>query len=250
MLEMRSRLAADAVAEASPEPQLPSSVAHCPLFHLPRELREVVYAHVLSSHLGIQFPSTKQDRQIHPELLRTCRLIYAETAPLLYAANKLIFSHPSDANMFRHALASDSSSALGTIIFRVKKDDTRLWTSYFNSTSDERSLVRDFPDVRHLTIRFRGLRYQPLASQEQNAAHWLKDAKLQEIIVSVRKCVPHGTVKVELCVRVPDGWLPASWHWAAVRAAVDQEEGRQHELRKQDYLWIHGVWMRLETEGT
>ena len=252
---------------ASPTPAaLPPSVARCPLFTLPREIREVIYAHVLSSNLGFSFPSDTLTRDVHPALLRTSRALYAETAPLLYTSNKLIFSHPSDANMFRHAMAAPHAAAqLTSMIVRVKSSDVRLWTAYFNSTADERSLVCDFPLLRTLYLRFRGPRYQTLFSAEQNTVHWLRDQKLLDVILSVRKCV--ADVRVYLCVRVPDDWSMDAWD-AAVERVVTEQHNRDEAVQRvvmqqhsQDHNWVpsvtrlmgyvslYGVWLKLETDG-
>lgn len=241
-------------------PSLPDAVADSPLFRLPRELREVIYGYILTSPLGFNFPPDNISRYVDPSILRTSRIIYAEAAPVLYSTNKLIFSHPSDANIFRHSIASPLSYKISTLILRVKNIDARLWTSYFNSTTAERSLVKDYPSIRHLYLRFRGHRVQTFFSHEQNALHWLRDAKFQEVIVSVRKCVA-VSVKVELCVKTPQDWDTGAWPAAVCRALVEQDrattvataavrELSPKPLRKGEYVSLYGVWVKLETEGT
>lgn len=268
-----------------PPPSLPRSVANSPLFRLPLELREQIYLHLLHSTLGFNFPGDHPSPVLPTAILRTCRAIHDEAAPLLYTTNKLIFSHPSDANMFRRALASDLSVYLGTIVLRVKNTDTKLWTSYFNSHSPERSLVRDYPHIRTLFVRFRGPRFQPLLSGEQNGVHWLRDPKLHELIPSIRKCVPD--VRIGICVRVPEEWDMKAWDKAVERTVRDgiqqqtahgggggaaawgtvprpqahgqgqAQEQEQAQVGEVDvhrgrggYAWIWGVWIKLETEGT
>ena len=265
-------------------PPLPPSVANSPLFRLPLELREHIYLHLLHSALGFNFPSDHSSTACTPSILRVCRAMHAEATPLLYTTNKLIFSHPSDANMFRRALASELSTYLSTIVLRVKNTDTKLWTHYFNTHAAERSLVRDYPHLRTLFVRFRGPRFQPLFSAEQNAVHWLRDPKLHELIPSVRKCVPD--VRIGICVRVPEEWDMKAWDKAVERTVRDgvqqqsahgggggaapwgfvprpvgegqrageetgQEEASVDVYRgKNGYAWIWGVWIKLETEGT
>lgn len=245
-------------------PTLPYTVANSPLFRLPRELRESIYATLLTSSLGFSYPTDTLSRSISPSILRVCKHIYTESAPLLYSSNKLIFSHPSDANMFRHSLASETYAGEATsMILRIKNSDTRLWTSYFNSTTEERSLVKDYPRLKTLFVRFRGPRYQPFLTPEQNAGHWLKDSRLQEIIVSVRKCVPD--VRVELCVKVlSDEFTQETWERAIVRIVAEHERRRADtalaldngesimiKLNKvENYIELYGVLIRLETDGT
>lgn len=272
----------------STRPTLPITVSSSALFRLPRELRELIYTHLLSAPLGLgfSFPTDRQTRDVHPAILATCRAVHAETAAVLYSRNRLIFSHPSDANMFRHALASEQHAAsMSALILRVKNTDSRLWTAYFNSTCAKRSLVRDYPELRSLVVRFRGPRFNPVASHEQNAAHWLRDQKLHELIVSVRKCV--RDTKIELCVRVPSDWRMEAWDAACARAAevwdaaearaavgVHVEAGAETRgerggeggvsltvnpellsveplmTRRDGSMFLFGVWLGLETEGT
>lgn len=265
----------------APPPSLPASVANSPLFRLPLELREQIYLHLLHSNLGFNFPCDHPSPTCTTALLRTCHAIHDEATPLLYTTNKIIFSHPSDANMFRRALASDLSVYLSIIVLRVKNTDTKLWTHYFNSHTPERSLVRDYPHIRTLFVRFRGPRFQPLLSAEQNGVHWLRDPKLHELIPSIRKCVPD--VRVGICVRVPEDWDMKAWDKAVERTikvgiqqqsahgggggntawgtvprptvegggAVQEDVGEVDVHRgKGGYAWIWGVWIKLETEGT
>ncbi|KAF2148476.1 hypothetical protein K461DRAFT_271970 [Myriangium duriaei CBS 260.36] len=194
-----------------PSSSLPSTVVNSPLFRLPRELRQAIFSYALTSPLGINFPTTTLDRSLQPQLLRLCRAVHAETAPLLYGANKLIFSHPSDANVFRHALADTraTSAHLSALILRIKNTDARLWTAYFNSLAPERSLVKDFPALRILFVRFRGPRYMPHFGPEQNVVNWLRDGKFVEIVPAVRKCRRSGTGM--LGRRWWRGWRERRW---------------------------------------
>jgi len=127
----------------------------------------------------------------------------------------------------------------------------KLWTAYFNSAYAERSLVRDYPNLKSLLLRFRGPRFQPLFSQEQNASLWLKDPKLQEVIVSVRQCVQN--VRVELCVKVPDQWKMENWESAVVKMSMEhkQMQGKALEMGYVDgeYVRLFGVLIKLEMEG-
>ncbi|PSK51933.1 hypothetical protein B9Z65_3200 [Elsinoe australis] len=244
-----------------PSPDLPTSVSLSPLFRLPRELRQQIYTYLLSSlPLGINFPASSLDRALTPQLLRVSRPLYTETLPVLYATNKLIFSHPSDANIFSHALANASTVRTFTseLILRVRNSDARLWTAYFNSNSEERSLMRDFPALRKVTVRFRGVRYAGHLGPEENAMAWLREKSLVEVVTSVRKC---AEVWVEICVKVPEGWKVESFERAlegVVRGGRGRRGEEQREEQREDvgrrkngasWFW-EGVWVKVETEGT
>lgn len=202
---------------APPPPRLPDSIASSRLFSLPLELRQIIWSYALSpsdSTLEISWPSTHLSVGLQPQLLLTCKAIYEESAEILYTTTNLSFAHPSDANIFRRVLASQAfSSLLPHFTLRIRSHDAKLWTNYFNSHSAERSLVRDFPYLRSLTIRWVGCRYDRRYTEEQNAHLWLKDARLQEVILAVRKCGGEGSgggapvVRVSLCVVLPEDIL-------------------------------------------
>lgn len=80
----------DDYIRSSPEP---------PFFRLPPEVRDQIYALCLLAPYAILWPALSNDAGIQPQLLRVCKRIYSEAAPLLYH-NQLNFVHPSDANMF------------------------------------------------------------------------------------------------------------------------------------------------------
>lgn len=219
---------------------LPSSVINSPLFRLPLELRQLIYSYTLCSTTSeIPWPASHQTINITAPLLRTCKAVYGESAEVLYTLNNLSFAHPSDCNMFRHALASPFAELLPHFTLRIRAQDTRLWTSYFNSNAAARSLSRDFPSLRELTIRFKGVRYQPQFSEEQNALTWLKDPKLQEIILSVRKCI--NTVKILVAVKLPKEILEGLDKMDKKREA---ESGFQAMFRR--YAWLSGCYIRVE----
>ncbi|PNS18218.1 CTD kinase subunit beta [Sphaceloma murrayae] len=248
-------------SHAPPSPTLPTSVSQSPLFRLPRELRHQIYLYLLSSQpLGINHPTARLDRNLTPSLLRASRPVHAETLPLLYAANKLIFSHPSDANMFSHAVANAPAVRRYTsdLILRVKNVDARAWTSYFNSNDPHRSLVQDFPALRRVTVRWRGPRYFGHLGMEDNAAAWLRDKALVEVVTSVRKCADE--VWVEICVKVPDGWRGETFERAlegVVGGRRREEQPVQVQVQAEGEVrrvggslaW-EGVWVKVETEGT
>lgn len=99
----------------------------------------------------------------------------------------------------------------------------------------------------------------PHFTPEQNVLNWLRDSKLAEIVPAVRKCVQD--VRVEICVRVPDGWDGRPWTTVLERVAQEEvAEGAQHSnkegyfrldsTRQSTKYALMGVWVKLETEGT
>jgi hypothetical protein len=165
--------------------ELPDSVAKSRLFSLPREIRDRIYLFSLTAREGecVEWPNMPDARpsQMAPSLLRTCKLVYAEAVNVLYTSNRLSFAHPSDANMFVHAI----SSPIATITFlnlHVKAQDTRLWMPYLTSTDHTRSLKADFPSLKELVIRYKSNKWQHALPVEANLRHWAEDQRLDEMI--------------------------------------------------------------------
>jgi len=165
--------------------ELPDSVARSRLFSLPREIRDRIYLFCLTARAGecVEWPNMPQARPLHmvPQLLRTCKLIYAEATSVLYTSNRLSFAHPSDANMFVRAM----SSPIGTVTFlnlHIKAQDTRLWMPYLTSADKTRSLKADFPSLKELVIRYKSNKWQHALPVDANLRHWADDLRLDELI--------------------------------------------------------------------
>lgn len=176
---------------------LPASVAHSLLFELPRELRERIYSLVLTTQddedKSIEWPTQVKKRPYHlqPALLRTCKIVLSEAAPLLYTQNTFEWTHPSDANVFVRAFASP---IYGRQIARVRLDlkagEMRLWMPYLTSTDDVRSLRADFPNMRELGVRYQSLQWAHNRSVEENLMSWCDDKKLDEMLRGLRSVFP------------------------------------------------------------
>ena len=180
-------------------PELPDSVAESPLFTLPREIRDRIYSFCLTSQNGMQidWPSPCKTGTIQVQLLRACKIVHNEAAPLLYTDNNLTFHHPSDANMFVRAISSPILSRhVANVSLHIKAQDTRLWMPYLTSRDQSRSLKTDFPNLRELNIRFRSNKWQHSLPPESNMKIWSEDSRLDEIIDGLRHVflpdVPHG----------------------------------------------------------
>jgi hypothetical protein len=235
----------DALTQVPSSDNLPPSVSNSPLFRLPRDLRLQIYSLLLTSDQPILWPTDHASHSLDPQLLRCCRPIYEEAAHVLYQTNTLTFAHPSDANMFAHALSNRSFACLiPHITLRVRSNDTRLWTGWFNTNAAERSLVRDLPGLRRLTIRYRGPRWQPTLNEKANADLWLKDPKFQEIILSVRKCV--AEVRLLLCVRLPD---EIAEDIKRGMGQTDEGEEKMPHVMFRRWVWLNGCHIRVEPLG-
>lgn len=190
-------------------PELPESVAESPLFVLPREIRDRIYSFCLTAEpdnntspafprmigwpnpttsILTNVPTTPTDKRpalfnLQPQLLRTCQIIYAEAARLLYTLNYFSFDHPSDANVFARALASPQHTAYVTkLALQIKSGELRLWMPYITSTDSVRSLKADFPRLRELWVRYRSGHWNQSITAEANLRVWDDDPKLKEIM--------------------------------------------------------------------
>jgi len=229
------------------------------LCRLPYFIRMKIFRPLLTSPHGTTYPSPPNTslRNLQPQILRVCRLFHRELSPLLYHDAKLIFSHPSDANLFTQVLSSPQySSDIHTLVLRVKNTDVKIWSTYFTSRSRERSLIFDFPDLKTLHIRFRGLKYLPFSDGRQSSWQWVRDPKLLRCIESIKETYS-GEVRVEVCVKVPDDWDTEIWVEQCKILSVSLGEkwittGKDvwSKYGTGDWVWLHGVWMRLETDGT
>ena len=170
-------------------PELPDSVAESPLFILPREIRDRVYSFCMTAQGGlpVESPIEKRAYAMQPQLLRTCKIIFNEAAPLLYTLNNMTFHHPSDANMFARATSSPILARhVSSLSLHIKAQDTRLWMPYLTSRDTHRSLKADFPYLRELSIRFRSNKWNHTQPPEANMKLWSEDSRLDEIIDGIR----------------------------------------------------------------
>ncbi|KAF2120157.1 hypothetical protein BDV96DRAFT_610219 [Lophiotrema nucula] len=126
------------------------------LLSLPRELRDRVCLFALTSPFPFWWPSQTSPRHdVAVSLLTTSRQVYEEAAPILYSANKFLFTHPSDCNVFRVIASPQYSALITSVCFRIREKDLRLWTTYLGSKSADRSLKHDLPKLRSLWIFLR-----------------------------------------------------------------------------------------------
>ncbi|WPH03454.1 Hypothetical protein R9X50_00633400 [Acrodontium crateriforme] len=178
-------------------PELPDSVAESPLFILPREIRDRIYNFCLTTcnafpnPFPIEWPTLPSSTvvlDLHPQLLRTCKIIHEEATPLLYTLNIMAFHHPSDANMFVRAISSPKfSNRISRISLHIKAADTRLWMPYLTSTDGTRSLKADFPNIRELGVRYRSNKWSHALTPDSNMKLWAEDSRLDEIIDGLRQ---------------------------------------------------------------
>ena len=99
---------------------LEKAVSSSPLFLLSPEIRTMIYSLLLTTSEQIAFeehprrPLSYLRRMrpkdltpdLHPSILRTCRLIYQEACPLLYRGNSFYFREPETSDTFRWVTSS------------------------------------------------------------------------------------------------------------------------------------------------
>jgi hypothetical protein len=125
------------------------------LLSLPRELRERIYIFTLTSPHPLPWPcAVSLKNGIGVSLLRTSKQVHEESVSILYSANKFVFTHPSDCNIFR-VISSPASHNITSVYFRIREKDLRLWTSYLGSKAPERSLKFDLPKLKSISIFMR-----------------------------------------------------------------------------------------------
>ncbi|KAF2652925.1 hypothetical protein K491DRAFT_603909 [Lophiostoma macrostomum CBS 122681] len=126
------------------------------LLSLPRELRDRIYTFALTSPYPFWWPQPTSTRHgLALGLLTTSRQVFEEAAPILYAGNKFLFTHPSDCNIFRVVASPKYSALITSVYFRIREKDLRLWTAYLGSTKEERSLKEDLPKLKTMWIFLR-----------------------------------------------------------------------------------------------
>ncbi|KAK8177872.1 hypothetical protein IWX90DRAFT_482828 [Phyllosticta citrichinensis] len=191
------------VEQSESQQPLPST-----LHRLPLELREKIYEYALRSSTTIWWPPNNSTLPVPgaaTALLTTNHTIYAEAAPILYACNRLLFVHPSDANMFVHLTSPDYSRCVTNVCLRIRDRDVRLWSSYLGSALLYRSLQHDFPRLKSLWIFFRSSFWSPRAQDlSESFRRWLEDPALREICTHLEDRVPKSADVRLVCVhRVP-----------------------------------------------
>ena len=200
--DKEGRVIANGGIPRSPGQQDPSyvSVTGSDLFRLPREVRDKIYRMCLTAHGGnvVEWLSAHQPWAMSPKLLGTCKAVYHEAGPLLYAMNTLGFHHPSDANMLVRAISCPTlAQKISSVSLVVRAQDTRLWVPYLDSSQKRRSLKSDFPNLRQLDIRFKSNKWQHTQNPWNNLRSWHEDSRLDEIVDCVRTvfltrgCVRH-----------------------------------------------------------
>lgn len=131
-----------------------------PLFKLPAELREVIYADVLTSTPSLTDPARADMIKNFPALLCTCRLIFAEARPL-FRRRAYIFSEPVNFGKFVTDLKPRIDGFTAQIPLRSgsSENETLLafdkWRAFLFPAAAQSSAagLDDFmPNVRHLTI--------------------------------------------------------------------------------------------------
>lgn len=144
------------VTQSAPPTQAPTAdAAFSLLLSLPRELRDRVYTFALTSPFPFWWPGqAPMPHHVGVSLLQTNKQVHDEAAPVLYAGNKFLFTHPSDCTVFR-VVASRHAESIQSVYFRIREKDLPLWTKYLGSKKEERCLKHDLPNLKSLWVFLR-----------------------------------------------------------------------------------------------
>ena len=242
-----TRLRQPSVTQSAPSTQAPASdPSFSLLLSLPRELRDRVYTFALTSPYPFWWPGqAPMKHNVAVSLLQANRQIYQEAAPVLYTGNKLLFTHPSDCNIFR-VVASPHAESMNSVYFRIREKDLRLWTTYLGSKSADRSLKADLPNLKSLWIFMRcgsvgaprllgQLGVQGFAGGPQGFGAVGALHVLGQHVTALQQQVHHLTHAVGVTgppVIVPTGAQPGQHHPVNPNqnAAGDANAGAQHHL--------------------
>lgn len=175
------------------------SLFFSPLGRLPTELRQQIWSHLLTSGPNrppavIPWPTLHLSTNLTPSILRTCKTIYQETAPILYSQNNLHFTHVSDLNIFpwthNRTLATTHISHLQLHI--QDTDYKSLWSPYLSSTNPTRSLRHDYPHLKSLRISFTSYFWYVQSNVDpiNRFQKWANDRNLREICAYLEDILP------------------------------------------------------------
>jgi hypothetical protein len=171
----------------------------CPLFMLPRELRDRIWEYALTSPDHLTWPCEHFQHNLATSLLRTCRTIYRESVPALYTKNTFLFTHPSDLNMFISLMDRAHVRQIAHLVLRMRDRDARLWTSYLGSTVPYRSLMHDVRALKSLDIRYRSSFRARLPAEPQSFHRWVTDSGIENLVGILQGRTGEAVVRV-VCV--------------------------------------------------
>ena len=187
--------------------------------------------------------SPQQTPDIWPALLRTCRLIHSEAAPLLYRTNDFRFEDAATPNFFRWSTDQAQSPLIERIHVlmpftrhriprkRERYHEQNPWWQYF--VGNLFSLATDFPHVKGITITLgRGLAVASAQDVRKNfelfainicRLDWLQviglnDPSLLEYLFSVVERADQGHCRQGVQTKITEykeciGWKNAIIWW-------------------------------------
>ncbi|KAF2461898.1 hypothetical protein BDY21DRAFT_3197 [Lineolata rhizophorae] len=191
---------AEGDGESTEEKQLSTS---CPLFRLPRELRDKIYSYVLTQPHPIWWPTERASNGLWPALLAVSRRVHSEAAPHLHTTNAFMFAHPSDCNMFARTHSRPHTRLIQTLYLHVRDRDMPLWRAYLSSTNADRSLAYDLPDLKSVYILYRSSFWNPHPGElRDNYFRWQQDPRLRDLCLSLEDKTK-ATVNIYCIHRIP-----------------------------------------------
>jgi hypothetical protein len=158
------------------------------LLRPPKHIRDRIYALVLGAEDPIRWPrEASQFKTQRTALLLTSREIYHDAISILYKSNTLLFKHPSDCNMFLYYHQMKLAKQIRSLLLHIHAKEYMLWTGYFGSSFEYRSLKADYPKLESLHVVI--LSERTLRDNEVNVVlgfqQWKADKPLKNICLSL-----------------------------------------------------------------
>ena len=154
-------------SEIGPESILEAHPSHEPSWHRLGPCSHYQYYNSSSGwSLTRLRPLQKVKRRLCPELLRSCRLVHSEAAPLLYQSNALRFEEAATLSLFRwradmqqaafvqniHVMLYRCRSVDMSPVFDGSRPHVSPWLRYL--TRNESGLAAEFSNLKGITISF------------------------------------------------------------------------------------------------
>lgn len=160
------------VATESSETRAPSGLDETAMptafFTLPIELRFLIYNYALLGrlngdkkeiHVDIRMDkerSENDDLSISPAILQTCKMVYLEASPILYAKNEFAVYNPQSMIAFMQKVGLTNTKHLKSLVLRVEWHPIPYWVELLHNLSENATGLRKITicfDLRLASIR-------------------------------------------------------------------------------------------------
>jgi hypothetical protein len=138
-----------------PNGLFPNRCMHCLMSPLPRCI-----CHLSPPSIEFYYhPFLAPSHTISATILGTCRLIYAEAAPLLYCENTFHFVDPGAIKLFHECVDQRHVQLIEKIMLTMhsrKRNSLYQWENYVSAPHGKLHLGSRFPNFKSISIRLRG----------------------------------------------------------------------------------------------